>query len=99
MAVVAFDEQIRCEPSPELLRLLFGLTPAEARVAVGLKCGKTTREIAADRGLSIVTVRTQLKHILSKMHMNRQADAIAFLVRLANFIGQDTRIAEDFEGE
>jgi DNA-binding CsgD family transcriptional regulator len=92
MAVVAFDGQIRCSPSPELLRLLFGLTPAEARVAVGLMGGGTAREIARDRRLALVTVRTQLKHILAKMHMQRQADVIAILGRLAGFAGPNLQI-------
>jgi DNA-binding CsgD family transcriptional regulator len=92
MAVIAFDPRIKHTPSEELLHALFGLTAAEARIAVALMCGKTATEIARDRQIAVATVRTQLKHLLAKMHLNRQADAIALLQRLADFIGLHVRV-------
>jgi DNA-binding CsgD family transcriptional regulator len=96
IAIVAFD-WFRREPASELLRLCFGLTPAEAQVAVGLVGGKSLKDISGQRGSSIVTARTQLKHILAKMHLNRQADAIAILDRFANFVGGKIQIVPDGE--
>jgi DNA-binding CsgD family transcriptional regulator len=60
---------------------LFGLTPAEARLAAALAGGDTLGQAAARHGVSIGTVRTQLKSIFGKMGINRQQDLI---LRLSN---------------
>jgi DNA-binding CsgD family transcriptional regulator len=94
IAIVAFN-WIRREPSSEILQHCFGFTPAEAEVAAGLVRGKSLKDISCERGSSIATARTQLKHILAKMHVNRQADVIATLDRLASFVGKDVQMAPD----
>ena len=43
---------------------LFGLSPAESRLAVALTAGKKLSDIAAKSGLQITTLRTQLSAIL-----------------------------------
>jgi DNA-binding NarL/FixJ family response regulator len=43
---------------------LFGLSPAESRLAVALTAGKRLPDIAAKSGLQITTLRTQLSAIL-----------------------------------
>jgi DNA-binding CsgD family transcriptional regulator len=63
----------------EVLRGLFDLTPAEARVARGIAAGKTVRDLAAEAGLAPGTVRQQLKSVFSKMGVSRQADLVALL--------------------
>jgi DNA-binding CsgD family transcriptional regulator len=94
IAVIAFD-RTRREPALEILRICFGLTPAEAHVAAGLVGGKSLKDISCERGASLGTARSQLKHILAKMRVNRQADVIAILDRLASFVGNEIRIAPE----
>ena len=61
---------------------LFGLTPAEARLAAALAGGDTLSQAAARYAVSIGTVRTQLKSIFGKMGINRQQDLILRLSSL-----------------
>ncbi|GIL40113.1 helix-turn-helix transcriptional regulator [Roseiterribacter gracilis] len=55
---------------------LFGLSPAEADLAVGLAQGETVQEIADRRQVRISTVRSQLQSALAKTGAARQADLI-----------------------
>jgi DNA-binding CsgD family transcriptional regulator len=66
-------------PPAELIRSLFDLTPAEARVARGLAAGQTVKDIAAESGTSTNTVRTHVKVVLTKTGYSRQADVVALL--------------------
>ena len=66
-------------PAAELLQGLFDLTPAEARVAHGIGGGRTVEAIAEAFGLSRETVRSQLKAVLGKMGLGRQADLVGML--------------------
>jgi DNA-binding NarL/FixJ family response regulator len=62
--------------SVEVLRTLFGLTPAEARVAVALVHGHTPEEIATESETSRYTVRAQLSSIYEKLGVHRQAEVV-----------------------
>jgi DNA-binding NarL/FixJ family response regulator len=53
-------------PDPNLLRRLFGLTPAEAEVACALYGGATKGAVAAMRGLKESTIKSQVDAILLK---------------------------------
>jgi DNA-binding CsgD family transcriptional regulator len=66
-------------PSVELIRSLFDLTPAEARVARGLAGGQTVRDLAAASGTSTNTIRTHVNSVLTKTGYSRQADVVALL--------------------
>lgn len=66
-------------PGAEVLQGLFGLTPAEARVARCIGEGKTIETIAASLGTSRETVRTQLKVVLAKIGIRRQVELAALL--------------------
>jgi DNA-binding CsgD family transcriptional regulator len=66
---------------PIFLASLFDFTPAEVRIATSLIRGVTLRQIAADRGLSIETVRSHLRVIFSKTHTHRQAELVQCLLR------------------
>jgi DNA-binding CsgD family transcriptional regulator len=67
-------------PSEDLLNGLFDLTPAEARVAQAIVEGKTLEQLAATLCLSRETVRTQLKSVLAKTRVARQAELVGLLV-------------------
>jgi DNA-binding CsgD family transcriptional regulator len=66
-------------PSVELIRSLFDLTPAEARVARGLAAGQTVKTMAVESGTSGNTVRTHVNAVLTKTGYSRQSDVVALL--------------------
>ncbi len=61
------------------IAVLFGLTPAESRLATALYGGASLNEYAEQQGISSGTARIQLKSIFSKTNTNRQADLIKLL--------------------
>src|SRR5690606_25859121 len=61
------------------LRRLFGLTPAEADIAVAFADGVTTAEIARRTGRSIRTVQTHLVAIYRKTGARRQTELTTIL--------------------
>jgi DNA-binding CsgD family transcriptional regulator len=70
----------------DLLRLLptlFGLSPAEARLALALHDGLSLTEIAAQHSLSRETLRTQLRFVFDKTGTRRQGALIRLLADLA----------------
>jgi DNA-binding CsgD family transcriptional regulator len=56
-------------------------------VAVALSTGLTPNEIARHHGISMGTVRSQLKSIFVKTGTKRQPELIAVLARLLPFAG------------
>lgn len=66
-------------PPVELVQSLFDLTAAEARIARRLTTGETVEEIAIGAGVSISTVRSQVRAVLEKTGCRRQIEAIALL--------------------
>jgi DNA-binding CsgD family transcriptional regulator len=71
-------------PGEEILTEVFGLSPAEARLAQHLARGATLEEFAASRGIKISTARCQLSTLLAKTGTQRQAKLVALLCRLAH---------------
>ena len=65
-----------------LLEQLYGLTPAEARLALVLCQGQAPAQAAERLGISIGTVRSQLKAIFAKTGTGRQADLVRLLSAL-----------------
>ncbi len=66
-------------PSAEILQALFDLTPAESRVAEAIGNGRTIDGIARQAHLSTETVRKQLKSVLAKTGINRQAELVRLM--------------------
>lgn len=65
--VLVRDTQRIVMPSAEMLCDIYGLSPAEAAVALLAAEGSTAEEIARLRGVSPNTVRTQLKSAMAQM--------------------------------
>lgn len=57
-----------------------GLTAAEAAIARGLGEGLTVAQLAANREVSVHTVRTQLKAAMAKLGVRRQAELVALVM-------------------
>jgi DNA-binding CsgD family transcriptional regulator len=70
------------ELSLTVLRSLFGLTPAEARVAGGLASGATVAQLATRASVSRNTVRSQVRGILEKTGCHRQSEAVGLFSRV-----------------
>ncbi|MBA1146900.1 helix-turn-helix transcriptional regulator [Ectothiorhodospiraceae bacterium WFHF3C12] len=62
-----------------LLRELYGLTPAEANLAIGLGRGSELAQIADDWAVSRETLRTHLKRVLAKTGTSRQVELIRLI--------------------
>lgn len=81
-AAIAFiEDPEQTMLSHEILRELFGLTPAEATVAVRIGDGRTIEDIAAGLKISLNTARSHLKSIYLKTGTNRQSQLTALLIR------------------
>lgn len=70
-------------PSPPVLQAAFGLTAAEAEVAVEVASGRTAAEIAARRGVSPATVRVQVQAVMQKAGVHKAAELATLVSRLA----------------
>jgi DNA-binding CsgD family transcriptional regulator/PAS domain-containing protein len=66
------------------LQGLFGLTQAEANVAISLTEDRTILEIAAGRGVSDETVRSQIKAIFRKVGVSRRTGLIQIVSQLSD---------------
>src|SRR5215510_168809 len=64
----------------DLLRCHFGLTPAEARLALHLVAGETLRSAEVKLSITYETARTELKNIFNKTGTCRQAELVIVLV-------------------
>lgn len=64
------------------VRGMFRLAPAEADIAVQLATGSDLPEIAAARGVTINTVRTQIASAMIKVGVRRQAELVAAIAGL-----------------
>ncbi len=69
-------------PSPPttLVRKVFGMTPAEAEVAVRLTNGDGIKPISEELHLSTATIKTHLQHVFDKTRTHRQTELIRLLL-------------------
>ncbi len=65
----------------DVLRDCFGLTRAEANVAIALASGKTARDIMEATTISLPTVRTHIQRVLQKLSVSRQSEVVRLLSR------------------
>lgn len=85
-ALVFFhDPRATTALDPMIVAETFGLTPAEARVAVGLADGLCAEQIAERHGVSVLTVRAQIRSALAKTSLSRQVDLVRALVKMPEF--------------
>jgi DNA-binding CsgD family transcriptional regulator len=82
MMVLVHDPATRLRHDPLVVATLYGLTPAEAAVAVAIAAGDEVREIAQRHGVAVATVRAQLHAVFAKMGLSRQAEVAIALAHL-----------------
>jgi DNA-binding CsgD family transcriptional regulator len=79
-ALIISDPNRTIELDHTALCRLYGLTPAEGRLAALLASGKHIEGAAHLLGVSIHTVRTHLKHIFSKTETSSQSDLVRLIL-------------------
>jgi DNA-binding CsgD family transcriptional regulator/PAS domain-containing protein len=81
------DEQPNLDIDPMVLAVLFGFTPAEAKVAVQMMQGHTVKDIAAKLGISPHTTRNHLKRLYAKTGTRKQCEFVhVMLTSPAGFV-------------
>jgi len=71
---------IKKKPIPRALED-YKLTPREIEVLVSLSKGNSYKMVADDLSISIETVRSHIKHVYDKLHVQSQGEAIAKALR------------------
>lgn len=83
LAVLTLIDPTLTHPiSVDRVALAYQLTDTEARICYMLIDGKTTREMAEIRGVSMETIKSQVKSIMSKTQSKRRSD----LIRLVSLV-------------
>jgi len=70
-------------------------TPAETEVLILVARGMENAEIAAERGCSVETVRTQMKSILRRLSARNRAHAVAIAYHIGFFKGAASPTTEE----
>lgn len=79
LVLTLFDPSHMRELDPFALSEVFGMTPAEGRVAALLSEGLSAKEIGQRLGCRETTVRTHLRNVLHKLGASRLSDAVRLL--------------------
>ena len=78
------DGAQKVEIDPALLQSAYGLSPAEAKVAVALLEASTAQEVADKLGSSTHTIKTQIKNIYAKLGVDTRTRFVKLLLGLAS---------------
>lgn len=82
--ILVRDPGVKQKPDGALLSSIYGLTEAEAEVVCLLATDCSPEQISALRAVSIATVRTQIRSVLSKTQSRTLASLIALANRLSD---------------
>ena len=77
--VVAKGMKVPVERRASVMQTAYALTAAETQIAMQLCAGDNPQAIATARGVTVGTVRTQIKTICAKLGVRRQAELVARL--------------------
>src|SRR3546814_16409501 len=72
-ALLIIDPGSTVEGAVPKLQSLYGLTPAEAEIGLRIADGVRPQWIADERGVSVETVRSQIKALSAKLGCTRQS--------------------------
>lgn len=84
--VFLIDPSSRPKERAALMRQLYGLTPAEARLADRLLEGLDVREIAEQSGITLETARFHVKRVLGKTGTRRQSELMRLMLSLPGLV-------------
>ena len=80
LTVLVRDPESQARRAEELLRSLFALTPAEARLALSVADGLSPADAAEQLGITVQTARTHLKRVFHKTATTRQAELVKLVL-------------------
>ena len=83
VCVMIIDPDRQRPPLTSRLRVLFGLTEAEARLADLLAAGEDLRAAASKIGITYGTARVRLAEIFQKTNTHRQPELVSLLLAVA----------------
>ena len=86
-AVFISDPDLDESASKQTLGELFGLTPAEANLALLLARGLSLAEVSEAQNISQHTARAQLKSIFAKTGVSRQAELVRLVLKSVASLG------------
>ena len=86
-AVFISDPDLHETASKQTLGELFGLTPAEANLAILLARGLSLAEVSEAQNISQHTARAQLKSIFAKTGVSRQAELVRLIIKSVASLG------------
>lgn len=75
-------------PPFEIVSELFGLTSAEARLAVALTSGLSLRDSAANQGITVGTARSYLVRVFAKTGTARQSELVSLFKGVSSVWGR-----------
>jgi DNA-binding CsgD family transcriptional regulator len=78
--VVVSDPDLQVLPPVRAVAGVYGLTPAEARLAMALLAGRCLADYAAEQEISLNTAKYHLKQVFTKTGHTRQADLLRDLL-------------------
>jgi DNA-binding CsgD family transcriptional regulator len=81
--IILVDLEITPHLLPDTLQKIFGLTPAEAKLAIEIAAGQSLDDIAEAHHVSVATARKQLASVFAKTYTHRQAELVALLARVS----------------
>jgi DNA-binding CsgD family transcriptional regulator len=87
VAVFISDPDLQESASRQTLGELFGLTPAEANLAILLARGLSLAEASGAQNISLHTARAQLKAIFAKTGVSRQAELVRLVLKSVASLG------------
>ena len=80
--VIVVDPEQQAEPETSLLTRIYGLTKAEADIALRVARGNGLKPISEELSLSMATVKTHLQHVFEKTDTHRQAELVRLLLTI-----------------
>ena len=81
--VILIDLGHPLTPSAKALERMFGLTEAEAKLAIQIAGGGSPGDIAAQKKVGLATIRSQLSSVFAKTQTRGQPELIALLARVS----------------
>jgi DNA-binding CsgD family transcriptional regulator/quercetin dioxygenase-like cupin family protein len=92
-AVLLRDPEAIALPPADVAREVFGLTAAEAAVALALAADRTLKEIASERRCSVNTVRTLIGRVFDKTGCRRQSELVRVIGALNDALSAGSGLA------
>jgi DNA-binding CsgD family transcriptional regulator len=80
------DPALQVELAIAVAARQYGFTQAEAQLVGALTQGTCMSDYAESRAVSLNTVKTQLKHVLAKTGVHRQAELVGLILGIPTFL-------------